>query len=82
MKCETYMMWYTLSGWSFGLWLTGCVCVCMCVCVVCKSGFQSQQLLIIRMSYLLVVLAVVLVPVVAQNNHSLSCPSAVGQVSR
>ena len=34
------------------------------------------------MGYLLVVLAVVLVPVVAQNNRSLSCPSAVGQVSR
>ena len=27
-------------------------------------------------------LAVVLVPVVAQNNRSLSCPSAVGQMSR
>ena len=34
------------------------------------------------MGYLLVVLAVVLVPVVAQNNRSLSCPSTVGQVSR
>ena len=31
------------------------------------------------MGYLLVVLAV---PVVAQNNRSLSCPSAVGQVSK
>ena len=34
------------------------------------------------MGYLLVVLAVMLVPVLAQNNHSLSCPSAVDQVSR
>ena len=34
------------------------------------------------MGYLLVVLAVVLVPVVAQNNRSLSFPSTVGQVSR
>ena len=51
---------------------------CVCIKVVVSHNSISS----IRMGYLLVVLAVVLVPVLAQNNHSLSCPGAVGQVSR
>ena len=50
----------------------------MCVCVY-KLAVSHNSSSSIRMGYLLVVLAV---PVVAQNNRSLSCPSAVGQVSK
>ena len=48
-----------------------------------KSGCQSQQLLIYQDGLPAgSVGCIVLVPVVAQSNRSLSCLSAVGQVSR